>query len=279
MAAVPDRLGRHARGRTSSRLELGDQRTVVGLTVGQIRAMEDSVPMPVTFPAHQGLIAWTKLRWPSLIDGTAVCIGAAAPDFAYSFSHWMNVRSHTAVGLVLWAIPFTVVAAYVTRWRAAAGIFAHLPDLGPLRVRSYRVLGERRPGFVVTLASAVVGAGSHVLIDAFTHGGRWGADLLGLNAVLFTAPIRGDFTVARVGQYFAHVVGSLTFVVLLVMVARGGLLERWYRAERVEAVRAYEPGLAERVRFWSMVFIPTVAAVVVVGPFFDRSPVFLTITA
>ncbi|MCP3991955.1 MAG: hypothetical protein GY724_22980, partial [Actinomycetia bacterium] len=47
----------------------------------------------------------------------------------------------------------------------------------------------------------------------------------------------------------------------------------------VEAVRAYEPGLAERVRFWSMVFIPTVAAVVVVGPFFDRSPVFLTITA
>ncbi|MCP3988904.1 MAG: DUF4184 family protein [Actinomycetia bacterium] len=231
----------------------------------------------MTFPAHQGLIAAVKLRWPHHVDGTALCIGAASPDLAYALGSWLNRHSHTAIGLLVRAIPFTLVAAEVTRRRAAAGIFAHLPDLGPLRVRSYRVLGRRRPGRLVTLVSVLVGAGSHVVIDGFTHQGRWGADLFGLNAVVFTAPVRGEFSVARIGQYLGRLFGSLAFVVVLVMIARGGRLEKWYGAQAVDAVRAHRPGVWERVGFWLMVGVPTVAAAgaaLILG----RSPLFLAIT-
>ncbi|MGI9596523.1 MAG: DUF4184 family protein, partial [Acidimicrobiales bacterium] len=80
--------------------------------------MADWPTMPVTFPAHQGLIAGAKLRWPDRVDGTALCIGAAAPDLAYALGDWMNRQSHTLVGLLVWSLPFTVVATLVTRWRA-----------------------------------------------------------------------------------------------------------------------------------------------------------------
>lgn len=126
--------------------------------------------MPLTFPAHQGLVASAKLRWPHLIDGTALCIGAATPDMAYSIEPWSSIKAHTTLGLVLWAIPFTLIATHLTRWRAAAGIFAHLPDLGPLRLRSYRVLTQQRPSHLVTLASTVLGAGSALSVTTPTSG-------------------------------------------------------------------------------------------------------------
>ncbi|MCP3913253.1 MAG: DUF4184 family protein [Actinomycetia bacterium] len=233
--------------------------------------------MPVTFPAHQGLIAVVKLRWPQYVDGTALCIGAASPDFAYALGPWLNRQSHTAIGLLVWAIPFTLAATEVTRRRAAAGIFAHLPDLGPLRVRSYRVLGHRRPARLVTVVSVVVGAGSHVAIDAFTHQRRWGADLAGLNSLVFTAPVWGQFTVARVGQYLGHALGSLAFVAVLLVIAGSGRLERWYGTEIVDVTRAHRPGRGERAGFWLTVTVPTAAAAgaaLILG----RPPVFLAIT-
>ncbi len=190
--------------------------------------------MPVTFPAHQGLIIPVKLRWPRAIDGTALCIGAAAPDLAYPLGPWLNGQSHTAIGLVVWSLPVTLVMATLVRWRAADGVFANMPDLGALRLRSYRVLGWRRPTALVTAISAVVGSGSHILIDGFTHQGRWGANALGLNDVIATVPIRGAMTEARLLQYLGHFGGTVLFVLSLILIASTGRLDRWYSTELVD---------------------------------------------
>ncbi|MEM7274303.1 MAG: DUF4184 family protein [Actinomycetota bacterium] len=234
--------------------------------------------MPVTIPAHQGLIVPVKLRWPNAVDGTALCIGAASPDLAYTLGQWLNRQSHTLTGLVVWALPFTLVAAALVRWRGASGAFAVLPDLGPLRLRSYRVLGRRRPRWWVTLLGAVVGAGSHIMIDGFTHAGRWGANLAGLNGMVGSVPIRGEMTAARVLQYLGHGVGSLAFAVALVIIGSSGRLEVWYGRDEVARARAVVATGLERLVFAVLALGPTIAAIIT-AQVLDRSVIFLPLTA
>lgn len=231
----------------------------------------------MTFPAHQGLIVPVKLKWPTAIDGTALCIGAAAPDVAYALGPWLNAQSHTAVGVLVWSLPFTLIVTSLVRWRAASGIFAALPDAGRLQLRSYRVLGTRRPSAVVTVLSSLLGAGSHVLIDGFTHAGRFGANWLGLNDVLFTAPIRGDMTGARVLQYIGHFGGSVVFIAVLVIVASSGRLSVWYGDDAVAKARAVSLSSVQRMVFWS-ILVAFTAGAVVLATATDRSVIFVPVT-
>ena len=205
--------------------------------------------MPLTFPAHQAVVLPVKLRWPNRCDATALCIGSVAPDLGYSV---IGGTSHNVIGVVTFAIPFTVVACLLLRWRAWAA-FRFLPDGGPFRVHSYRVIQDRRPPWVHTILGALFGAGSHALIDTFTHTGRWGASLLGLNSVLFTIPWRGDITTARLLQYLGHSVGSAIAVALFLHIGRQHLLEQWYGEPAVGAARANRPSLRNHLKFWAIV--------------------------
>lgn len=232
--------------------------------------------MPATFPAHQGLVAALKLWFPRLIDGTALCIGAAAPDLAYALGDRMAAASHHAEGAWYWGVPFTLVAWALTRWRAADGVARHLPDLGPLRLRSYRVLGTARPSLPVTLVSAVLGVWSHVVIDAFTHEERWGAQALGFDR-LIGSDAWGFVPIAQFLQYAGHVVGSLIFAVLLVAIASKGRLEQWYGADAVAAVRADRATRSEIAVFWAAIAVPTVISIDA-APRLGVSALFLPIT-
>ncbi len=218
--------------------------------------------MPATFPAHQGIVIPAKLRWPDRVDATALCVGAAAPDLAYPLGAWLNRQSHTAIGLLIWALPVTLVITMIIRRGAASGIFACLPDLGPLRLRSYRVLSTRRPTPMTTLGSAIAGSGSHVLVDGFTHTGRWGATWLGLDDVLVVAPLRGDLTGARVLQYLGHAGGTVLFVLALLVIASSGRLDRWYGTAAVDRARAVSASRPLRLLFVLVVVGSTVVGVV-----------------
>ncbi len=238
---------------------------------------DTSWPMPVTFPAHQGLIVPIKLRWPGSIDATALCIAAGTPDLAYSLGPWLNRQSHTAIGVVVWAVPVAVLAALITRRSAASGIFAAMPDLGPLALRSYRVLGDRRPPLWQTVTSALLGAGSHVVVDGFTHAGRWGADVAGLNGTIGSVPGRGAFTAARALQYAGHLGGSLAFVAVLVVVASRGRLAAWYGAEAVAQARSVTATGPQRALFAVLAVGPPLVAALVADDL-GRSSLFLPVT-
>jgi hypothetical protein len=232
--------------------------------------------VPLTVPAHQAVVLPLKLRWPALMDGTALCVGAAAPDLAYPLGHWMYDQSHTAVGIVVWAVPFTLAVCAVLRWRAAAGVAAQLPDLPPFRFRSYGVLSRRRPLLAVTAACALIGAVSHVVLDAFTHSGRWGARWLGLDHPAMTLPVRGEITYAKLLQYAGHVGGSVVTVLLLWHIGRRRLLESWYGVGQVRRARAITVTSGQRVVFWTVALAPpAVAAAASGGP--GRHAVFLTL--
>lgn len=252
--------------------------------------------MPLTFPAHQGLVLGAKLRWLRYIDGSALCIGAASPDLAYPLGGWLGSNSHSLLALLIWSIPITLVLTVLLRWRAAVGIFSHVPDCGPLRLRSFAVLGrpkpsaakpsEAKPNRVLlagsrTLASASLGAASHIVVDTFTHSGRWGSDWLELDRKLLSVPIRGDLSVARVLQYFGHAGGSVAFVIGLLLIARGQKLETWYGVDAVQAARlshtSMEPTRFSTRIFWAIAVVPPVVALVVAYTF-DLKIIFLPIS-
>ncbi len=226
--------------------------------------------MPLTAPAHQAFVLPIKLVWPSRTDATALCIGAAAPDLGYPM---FGVDSHSPIGVALFAVPITLLAAWVLRHGAALGVFAQVPDAGPLRLHSYRALVHRRPGWAITLTCAVIGAASHVLVDAFTHPGRSGSELLGTDGVLFTVPLLGGFAGARVMQYCGHLLGSAASLAMFWHIGRARLMEHWYGPEVVADARRFRVSLRERVQFLWVVAIATSATVVVTLPG-GRSPVF-----
>jgi hypothetical protein len=231
--------------------------------------------MPLTFPAHQALVLPVKLRWPSCTDGTAMCVGAAAPDLLYPVPG-IGSNGHGAVGVVLLVVPLTVGICSLLRWRSALGVFGNLPDLGPFRLQSYRVITHRRPTMLATLVSALIGAVSHVLIDAFSHTGRWGSTLLGLDETLFSVPIRGEMSGARVIQYFGHTIGSAVAIGLFLYIGRSRRLDQWYGAAVVASARRFTMPASARVTFW-VTFIAVAVAVTVALRLAGASLVFCAI--
>ncbi len=193
--------------------------------------------MPLTFPAHQAPVLPLKIWRPSWFDGIALVVGAAAPDLHYAVDRWLPGQGHHLTGLLIFSIPFTVIYSVVLRRWAVDGLFGSLPDLGPLRLRSYRVLGRRRPTFTLTLASATLAAGTHVFIDGFTHQNRFGSNWFDLNSVWFEAP-NGPFTGARLLQYLGHSLGSVVAIGLFLLIVGRDHLDRWYGADQVTAARS-----------------------------------------
>ena len=192
------------------------------------------VVMPLTFPAHQGPVLSLKILKPEWFSATALVVGSASPDLLHGLWIPDTFSSHSVVGLVVFAIPFTVVYSIVFRRWAADGLFGALPDCGPLRLRSYRVLSQRRPSFLTTVVSATIGAASHVFIDSFTHAGRWGSRLTGLDQPLGT-PV-GIRSGSKLLQWFGHSAGSMIGVLLFVWIA-ARFLPDWYGSDEVEAAR------------------------------------------
>jgi hypothetical protein len=208
--------------------------------------------MPLTFFAHQAPVLPLKLLRPRWFDGTALCLGAAAPDLAYPLGGWIAAESHTVLGVLTWSLAWTLVACRLVRRWVAPTAFAQLPDLGPMRLHSLRVLAQRRPPVWQTVTSALTGAASHVVVDAFTHRDRFGANWLGLNGEVFTVHGR-VFTSARILQYLGHTAGSLVGVALLAHMGRRRRLEEWYGDTMVADARSFVLRPHSRVWFWAVV--------------------------
>ena len=206
--------------------------------------------MPLTFPAHQAVVLPLKIWKPRWFDGVALVVGAGSPDLFNALSSLDLFKSHDPVG-VLVAVAFTIVYSILLRRFAADGLFGALPDFGPLKTKSYRVLRNGRPRLLVTTLSAFIGAASHVFIDSFTHAHRFGANLLGLNDILFEVPILGGMSGARILQYLGHTVGSLIGVLLFVLVVSKRHLGDWYGEDQIRDARnaPIRPGSRRRLYF------------------------------
>jgi hypothetical protein len=208
--------------------------------------------MPLTWFAHQVPVFGMKLARPRWFDGVALVFGSMAPDLAYAFTGPLGLDGHKAPAAFTFAAPLAVVMALLFRHVIAGQIPRCFPDLGPFGVRSYGVLATRRPTVLITLSSALLGTGSHVVMDWFTHSGRpavrwFGYDDLEVTVFGYTE------TLASTLQNVGHTFGSFAGFLLLVLIGRRRLLEEWYSADRVREARALRPS-SLRSAMWACMF-------------------------
>lgn len=210
--------------------------------------------MPFTFFAHQVPVLPLKERAPDRWDGLALVVGSIIPDLWYTTSGWL----YGPFGIPLWVsghrldliiqncvIPGTILAILLRRWTMPV-VPAVLPKAGFLRLRDYRLLALSNHRWWVTAYSVLVGAFTHIVMDAFTHYDGFVVEALpALRDPLFTV---GDRTVAvyKALQIGGHILGSAVGGYLLVRISRLKLQWTWhgYEGRRPPDPVVHEPGQA-----------------------------------
>ncbi len=140
--------------------------------------------MPWMLPSHQAPVLPLK-RWrPGWFSGLGLVLGTLAPDLAFVLTLDENGAplSHTAVGVVLVALPLVLVLHALATTLVFPWLLPRLPGGAPLHLHA---LARSRPAtdgrsMARVAASGLLGAATHVFIDGFTHGDHsgWAVPLL-----------------------------------------------------------------------------------------------------
>jgi hypothetical protein len=200
--------------------------------------------VPMTFPSHPAGILPLKLWRPRWWDGVALVLGSMSPDLAYlvdgsGLPVWPF--SHQVAGLVGWCLPVTLLGCLLVRG-AAPIVAAHLPRGGRFAFQDYGAIRSSGHPWPVTVVSALVGAASHLVLDA----------------------VEQRFPVLELP---GHLAGAIAIVAFGLVIGRRRLVRQWHGDPPAVGAR---PGL-----FW------TVAAVVAlpglaVTPFLPAAFLFHT---
>lgn len=154
------------------------------------------------------------LRTP--LPASALVIGSMAPDFPYYLPFQPGLYTHTApaivttdllLGAVGWALWHGLLAAPAIA-AAPGALRARLAGV-PLGLR-HRLAGAR--SVLLTAAALVLGSGTHVLWDEFTHALRWGPEHLPALAENW-GPLPGYSWL----QYLSGLVGGAVLLVWFVL--------------------------------------------------------------
>ena len=141
--------------------------------------------MPLTFPAHQGLILPAASKWPNHIDPLALSVGAAMPDIIDStlgivingyFTHWYG---HSLVGvftfdllgglLITWTIAvfWALLVKYTVIPQRLRALFTKTPPNSEPTVDRNSIHGWQK--LSQWSFSVIVGVLSHLAFDLISH--------------------------------------------------------------------------------------------------------------
>lgn len=136
--------------------------------------------MPMTFPAHQGLILPAVRRWPNSLDALAVSVGAAMPDITDSilgfpingyFKQWYG---HALIGIftldLVGGLFLTwLIASFGKRLYRDREIPEYLQPLITMAPQNSDSAGKRRRTLNLWSFSVLVGILSHIGFDLISH--------------------------------------------------------------------------------------------------------------
>lgn len=177
--------------------------------------------MPLTYFAHQLFVLPLKAARPRWFDGTALCIGSMAPDFAYALIGTpLAFASHTPWAHLFWSLPVTLLCTRLVRSYLADPIGAQLPDPIGCEVRA---LARSVHPWSITAASALVGSASHVFVDSFTHRHGWGYE----HVMWLHQEVAAGWQIADVLQYVGHTVGSLLGALVCWQICKHHRVSAW----------------------------------------------------
>jgi len=193
--------------------------TAEGAGSKRVPAWTPAATMPFPIVSHQGLAAPALLiDRRGRLDGVALMVGSMAPDVLYAFTDAAD--DHMPWLLLWWCVPLSVAVARVFRLWVARPLAAHLPDLGPLRVRDVARAATDRPGMVAAALSGLLGAVTHVVADGFTHPEPWVSDQLTWLYDEVPFPLKGKVYLYNLLRFLGTVGGAALAVVVTWLAAR-----------------------------------------------------------
>lgn len=211
--------------------------------------------MPFTYFAHQVIVVPLKCARPRWFDGTALCVGSMAPDFAYALAGTrFEFASHALAAQLLWSMPCAWLLAWGFRSFLAAPLGAQLP--GALGAE-LGALAYSRPAAWITCLSGLIGGLSHVFLDGFTHARGWAVQAFPSLQRVVTQVAGQPIVAWQLLQYLGHAFGSLAGLLLMAALVERRQFSRWngLPVARVPARR------------WSVRFIAGVALSVLAAGF------------
>lgn len=195
--------------------------------------------MPFTYFAHQLFVLPFKQARPRWFDGTALCVGSMAPDFAYALERtWFSVGTHSAPAQLYWTLPIGCGLTWLIRQRLAGPLGAQLPGALGAEVRAL-ARSQHRP--IVTAWSAVLGGLTHVFADGFTHAHGWAWERFAfLHHVL-----PGGVPLTLALQYVVSALGGVLAFLWLTRLVAARRISEWNGS-----ARDARPELPRAVWFW-----------------------------
>ena len=127
--------------------------------------------MPFTL-SHPAIILPLAKGSPKWISLTGLVVGSMTPDFEY-FIRMGNSVSHTLPGLFYFDLPLALLLTFAFHNIIRNPLYNNLPTAMGVRLLQYQSFQWneyfKTHGWVV-IPSALIGAGSHLFWDGFTHG-------------------------------------------------------------------------------------------------------------
>jgi hypothetical protein len=129
--------------------------------------------MPFTFSHPSLVLPFIKApkKW---LSATGLLIGSTLPDFEYFLR--LEFRAdigHSLIGIPLFCLPVGLILCYLFHHLIRDAFIENLPWFWQARLHEYKSLNWHKhvktyPWAVI--GSICLGAGSHIFLDAFTHG-------------------------------------------------------------------------------------------------------------
>ncbi len=196
--------------------------------------------MPITFVHPAAILPLKNVRW---ISATGLIIGSIVPDFEYFLRlRQKSYYSHTLEGMFWFDLPLAILFAIIFHRIIKKPLLDRLPAYLQSRFGHYGQLdwwsyATKHTGVIVL--SMIIGIGSHLLWDSFTHRNGYFVLLLGLREKL----VIGPFWI----KYFGAIQAITT---LLGAVALG----RWIHRQKI---RPFQPRAKKpyKLLFWSSLII------------------------
>jgi hypothetical protein len=111
--------------------------------------------------------------WPRRLNATGLIIGSIAPDFEYFILlRPIDIISHTLPGIFIFDLPLALILTILFHLVIKRPLIAHLPSPFDQRFAQWREADWRPDSlrqWLMLLVSIIIGALSHIGLDAFTH--------------------------------------------------------------------------------------------------------------
>ncbi|WP_161631200.1 DUF4184 family protein [Paenibacillus pinihumi] len=204
--------------------------------------------MPFTF-SHPLYAAPLKSLKPAYFSLTGLILGSMSPDFEYfiMLEPYQSI-GHTVSGLLLQAIPLSVVLAFCFHYLIKAPLAAHLPAWLNLDQRAQRLIQpwgmQSFRAWMIFIISVIIGFYSHIVVDAFTHAsGYFVVRMDGLQQAVLGLPI------FKWLQYSLSMMGLLAEAIFVIHLLRTAKVRPQREEDRANS--------RQKVLFW---FVAAVVA-------------------